>query len=114
MNGAPKHVENVASGSVTPFSVPATLAVYPDRKWNIACAALNLAIGGITPNASAVSMVRLCGRAVRPGFEALGMKCRGYAALVFSVFEPSSKSQTRVAGSETTFSSTLPQRCGVA
>ena len=27
MNGAPKQVENVASGSVTPFSVPATLAV---------------------------------------------------------------------------------------
>ena len=27
MNGAPKQVEKVASGSVTPFSVPATLAV---------------------------------------------------------------------------------------
>src|SRR5947208_53697 len=27
MNGAPKHVENVALGSVTPTSVPATFAV---------------------------------------------------------------------------------------
>ena len=27
MKGAPKQVENVASGSITPFSVPATLAV---------------------------------------------------------------------------------------
>ena len=40
MNGAPKQVENVASGSMTPFSVPATLAVYPDKKWNIASAAV--------------------------------------------------------------------------
>src|SRR5215475_7820971 len=29
MNGAPKPALNVACGSVTPFSVPATLAVYP-------------------------------------------------------------------------------------
>ena len=49
MNGAPKQVENVASGSMTPFSVPATLAVYPDRKLNMASAAVSLAIGGITP-----------------------------------------------------------------
>jgi len=27
MKGAPKHVEKVACGSETPFSVPATLAV---------------------------------------------------------------------------------------
>ena len=33
MKGAPKHVENVAVGSFdSPISVPATLAVYPDRK----------------------------------------------------------------------------------
>ena len=32
MNGAPKHALKVAFGSVTPFSVPATLAVYPERK----------------------------------------------------------------------------------
>ena len=32
MNGAPKQVLNVAFGSVTPFSVPASFAVYPERK----------------------------------------------------------------------------------
>ena len=32
MNGAPKQVENVACGSFTPISVPATFAVYPERK----------------------------------------------------------------------------------
>jgi hypothetical protein len=32
MNGAPKQGENVAVGSVTPRSVPATLAVYPEMK----------------------------------------------------------------------------------
>ena len=32
MNGAPKQVLKVALGSVTPFSVPATFAVYPERK----------------------------------------------------------------------------------
>ena len=32
MNGSPKQVEKVAVGSVTPFSVPATFAVYPDMK----------------------------------------------------------------------------------
>jgi hypothetical protein len=30
-NGAPKQVLQVAYGSVTPFSVPATFAVYPER-----------------------------------------------------------------------------------
>ena len=29
MKGAPKQAENVACGSTTPISVPATLAVYP-------------------------------------------------------------------------------------
>ena len=32
MKGAPKQAEKVATGSVTPRSVPATLAVYPARK----------------------------------------------------------------------------------
>ena len=49
MNGAPKQVEKVASGSVTPISVPATRAVYPDRKWYIAWSGVSFAIGGITP-----------------------------------------------------------------
>ena len=61
MNGAPKQVLKVAFGSVTPFSVPATLAVYPDRKWYIAAADDSRAIGGRTPNASAVSMMMLRG-----------------------------------------------------
>ena len=47
--GAPKQVENVAFGSVTPRSVPATLAVYPDKKWYIACAGDRRAIGGMIP-----------------------------------------------------------------
>src|SRR6266705_7049139 len=53
-NGAPKQAENVAFGSVTPRSVPATLAVYPERKWYIACAGDSRAIGGMIPYASHV------------------------------------------------------------
>ena len=33
MKGAPKHVENVGLGPHTSVSVPATLAVNPERKW---------------------------------------------------------------------------------
>ena len=80
----------------------------------MASAAVSLAIGGITPKASAVSMTRFFGCPARPVFEALGMKCIGYAARVFSVFEPSSKSQTRVIGSNATFSRTVPKRWVVA
>src|SRR5207302_2568229 len=58
-NGAPKQVEKVALGSVTPRSVPATLAVYPDRKWYIACAGERRAIGGMIPYASQVRN-RIC------------------------------------------------------
>src|SRR6185436_428658 len=62
MNGAPKQVENVACGSLpSPFSVPATFAVYPDRKWYMAWLGVSLAIGGITPKASAVSMTMFLG-----------------------------------------------------
>jgi hypothetical protein len=61
MNGAPKQALNVADGSVTPRSVPATLAVYPEIKWYIACAGVNLAIGGSTPKASAVRNTMFCG-----------------------------------------------------
>ena len=32
INGAPKHLENVAFGSLIPRSVPASLLVYPDMK----------------------------------------------------------------------------------
>src|SRR5438128_4866267 len=58
-NGAPKQVENVALGSVTPRSVPATFAVYPDRKWYIACAGERRAMGGMIPYASQVRN-RMC------------------------------------------------------
>ncbi len=54
MNGAPKHVEKVAWGSVMPISVPATLAVYPDMKWYAACSGVKRDNGGRTPNASQV------------------------------------------------------------
>src|SRR6185503_10601724 len=60
-NGAPKHVLKVALGSVTPVSVPATFAVYPERKWYIAPSAVSLEIGGSTPNASAVSITTFFG-----------------------------------------------------
>ncbi len=61
MKGAPKQVEKVGSGSVTPRSVPATLEVKPERKWYIACAGVSRAIGGSTPKASQVSMTTLRG-----------------------------------------------------
>ena len=57
MNGAPKQVLNVACGALSPRSVPATLAVYPERKWYIACSGDIAAIGGRTPNASAASIM---------------------------------------------------------
>ena len=77
MNGAPKQVEKVACGSVTPISVPATFAVYPDRKWYIACSGVSLAIGGSTPKASAVSMTTFLGTGPRLSSEELGMKSIG-------------------------------------
>ena len=43
----------------------------------MASAAVSLAMGVITPNASAVSMTRFFGCPARPVFEALGMKCIG-------------------------------------
>src|ERR1700761_2808259 len=49
MNGPLKHGENVAVGSFTPTSVPATLAVYPLMKWYMACAGFSELTGGSTP-----------------------------------------------------------------
>src|SRR6185295_5649241 len=78
MKGAPKQVEKVGCGSLPrPFSVPATLAVKPDRKWYIACDGVSLEIGGSTPNASAVSMMTFFGWPARPVSLALGMKSIG-------------------------------------
>ena len=50
-------VLNVARGPVMPRSVPATLAVYPERKWYIAPAGVRRASGGRPPKASAVGPV---------------------------------------------------------
>src|SRR6202012_5108592 len=62
MKGAPKQVEKVGCGSLPkPFSVPATLAVKPGRKWYIAGLGVGRAIGGRTPKASAVSMITFLG-----------------------------------------------------
>src|SRR5438552_11475200 len=78
-NGDPKQVLKVAFGSVTPFSVPATLAVYPDRKWYIAPSGVSREMGGKTPNASAVSMTMFLGCPPWPDDSALSMKEMGYA-----------------------------------
>src|SRR5450432_111502 len=57
-NGAPKHSLKVACGSLPKHrSVPATLAVYPLRKWYMACSGESFEIGGNTPNASAVRKI---------------------------------------------------------
>ena len=61
MNGAPKHVENVGCGSVTPISVPASFAVNPERNQYCACSRVRRAIGGRMPNASAVRNTTFCG-----------------------------------------------------
>ena len=42
------------------------------------------------------------------------MNSSGYAARVFSVLASESRSSRRVAGSQTTFSSTVPKRCEAA
>src|SRR6516225_8877257 len=76
-NGAAKQVENSGSTPTKPFSVPATFAVYPERKWYIACAGVSLAIGGITPNASAVRKITFLGCPARPVLLARGMKSSG-------------------------------------
>ena len=55
MNGAPKQALNAAFGSVTPTSVPASLAVKPDTKWYITSFGVSTETGGNTPKASAVS-----------------------------------------------------------
>jgi len=61
MNAAPKQVENVAVGSFTPRSVPATFAVYPERNWYIAWPDERRATGGKTPKASHDRKIKLLG-----------------------------------------------------
>ncbi|MNT71840.1 hypothetical protein D3C72_2103750 [compost metagenome] len=53
-NAAPKQAENVGVGVVMPRSVPASLAVKPDRKWYWVCSGVRRDTGGSTPKASAV------------------------------------------------------------
>ena len=57
----PKHEENVACGSVTPRSVPASLAVYPLRKWYSVCSLVRIETGGRIPKASAVRKITFLG-----------------------------------------------------
>ena len=56
MKGPPKQALNVASGSLTPRSVPATLAVQPDRKWYMAWSGVKGGDRGEDAEGSAVSM----------------------------------------------------------
>src|SRR5574341_1165160 len=90
-NGAPKHAENVSLGSVTPRSVPATLAVYPERKWYMAWAGVSRASGGITPNASQVRNTMCAGCPDEPPGTWLGTKWIRYDARVFSVIAAESR-----------------------
>src|ERR1043165_1359933 len=76
-NGPPKHGENVACGSVTPTSVPATFAVYPLTKWYIACAGVRRLIGGRTLNASQVKKMTFFGWPPIQGIFAFGMNSIG-------------------------------------
>src|SRR5699024_11379054 len=89
-NGCPKQAEKVASGSVTPRSVPASLLVYPLKKWYIACSLDNLLIGGNVPDASAVKKIIALGCPAILGVMMFSMFSNGYAARVFSVYDVSS------------------------
>ena len=73
INGSPKHVENVGTGSFTPNSVPASFAVNPVTKWYIAASWLNLEIGGNTPKESAVKNITTFGIPPTPDNSALGI-----------------------------------------
>ena len=80
---------------------------------------VNFDTGGKTPNASAVRKIITLGCPPILGITAPGIYSRGYAALVFSVRLPSSKSGFNEFLSTTTFSSTAPdlrafQICGSA
>src|SRR5699024_5035335 len=89
-NGAPKQAENVASGSVMPRSVPASLIVLPLKEAHIAWRYYNKLIGGRTTDASAVRKILAFGW---PGilFEIiLLIFSNEYAARVFSVRAASS------------------------
>src|SRR3954451_6197020 len=77
--GPPKQGENVACGSVTPTSVPATLAVQPLMQWDMAGGGDSALTGGSTPNASQVRKITSVGCPATHGMVALWMKSIGYA-----------------------------------
>lgn len=74
---SPKQAENDGTGSVTPTSVPATLAVYPLIKWYIICSLLSLATGGKTPFASQVKKIIFLGWPPTAGILAPGICSSG-------------------------------------
>src|SRR4030095_15069790 len=76
-NGAPKQVENSGSTPTRPFSVPATFAGEADKKGYNAWGGGGLALGGITPKASAVRNMMFFGCPPRPVREARGMNSSG-------------------------------------
>ncbi len=86
-NGAPKHVEKVGCGSVTPSSVPASFAVNPERNQYIAWSRERRAIGGRTAKASAARKTTELGCPARFVGSAFAMRSSLYAARVFSVFD---------------------------
>jgi len=85
MKASPKHDEKVATGSLTPISVPATLAVYPLMKWYIACSLFSLLTGGNRPPASQVKKIMFSGWPPTHGTFAFGIYSIGKEHLVFSV-----------------------------
>ena len=83
-------------------------------KWYAACSRVSSAIGGRTPNASAVRNTTLRGPGPMPVGSALPMKSSGYAARVFSVNRSESRSSSRVSGYMSVFSRIVPKRFVVA
>ena len=94
MNGAPKHELNVASGSSSPTSVPASFAVNPWTKWYITSSPSRIETGGRTPKASAVSSTMVAGCPPRDPSATFGLQARGYEKRVFSVMETSRRSRS--------------------
>ena len=77
MNGAPKQELNVASGSSSPTSVPASFAVNPWTKWYITSSPSRTDTGGRTPKASAVSSTMVTGCPPREPSATFGLHARG-------------------------------------
>lgn len=68
----------MASGAVTPCSVPAILEVYPEMKWYMTWLLLSFDTGGRTPRASQVRRMMFVGwDSEIQGIFALGMKSMG-------------------------------------